>query len=156
MSEQASPQHRSARRADTASGWAVGFISFAAIMMLLVGILQVLAGLVAIVENEIYVQTRNYLFKFDVTTWGWIHLILGVVVALAGWGLLSGRTWARVVGITLAVLSAIANFLWLPYYPFWSLLIIAVDVLVIWALAAHGGCSPRSGTDRGRGRKVAG
>jgi hypothetical protein len=83
-------------------------------------------------------QTRNYLFKFDVTTWGWIHLILGIIVALAGWGLLSGRTWARVVGITLAVLSAIANFLWLPYYPLWSLLIIALDVLVIWALAAHG------------------
>jgi cell division protein FtsW (lipid II flippase) len=138
MSEQASQQHRSARRAEEASGWAVGFISFAAIMMVLIGMLQVLAGLVAIFENEIYVQTRSYPFKFDVTTWGWIHLILGVVVALAGWGLLSGRTWARVVGITLAVLSAIANFLWLPYYPFWSLLIIAVDVLVIWALAAHG------------------
>jgi hypothetical protein len=59
-------------------------------------------------------------------------------VALAGWGLLSGRAWARVVGITLAALSAIANFLFLPYYPFWSLLIIALDVLVIWALAAHG------------------
>jgi hypothetical protein len=69
---------------------------------------------------------------------GWIHLILGLLVAFAGWGLLSGRTWARVVAITLAVLSAIANFLWLPYYPFWSLLIIAVDVFVIWAIAAHG------------------
>ena len=139
MSEQASPQDRSARRAEEASGWAVGFISFAAIMMLLVGMLQILAGLVAIFENQIYVQTRNYLFKFDVTTWGWIHLILGIIVALAGWGLLSGRIWARVVGITLAVLSAIANFLWLPYYPFWSLLIIALDVFVIWALAVYGG-----------------
>ena len=138
MSEQASPQDRSARRAEEASGWAVGFISFAAIMMLLVGMLQILAGLVAIFENEIYVQTRNYLFKFDATTWGWIHLILGIIVALTGWGLLSGRTWARVVGITLAVLSAIANFLWLPYYPLWSMLIIAVDIFVIWALAAHG------------------
>jgi hypothetical protein len=138
MSEQASPQDRSSRRAEEASGWAVGFISFAAIMMVLVGMLQILAGLVAIFENQIYVQTRNYLFKFDVTTWGWIHLILGIIVALAGWGLLSGRIWARVVGITLAVLSAIANFLWLPYYPLWSLLIIALDVLVIWALAAHG------------------
>jgi hypothetical protein len=59
-------------------------------------------------------------------------------VAVAGWGLLSGRTWARVVGITLALLSAIANFLWLPYYPFWSMLIIAVDIFVIWAIAAHG------------------
>ena len=139
MSEQASPPYRSARRAEEASGWAVGFISFAAIMMLLVGAFEARAGLVAIFENEIYVQTRSYLSGFDVTTWGWIHLILGVIVALAGWGLLSGRTWARVVGITLAMLSAIANFLFIPYYPFWSLLIITLNVFVIWAVAAHGG-----------------
>jgi hypothetical protein len=69
---------------------------------------------------------------------GWIHLILGIVVALAGVGLLAGRTWARVVGITLAVLSAIANFMFVPHYPFWALLVIALDVFVIWALAAHG------------------
>jgi hypothetical protein len=121
------------------SGWAVGFILFAAIMMMMTGVFQALAGLIAIFENEFYVATRNYLFKFDATTWGWIHLILGVIVALAGWGLLSGRTWARAVGIALALLSAIANFLFIPYYPFWSLLIIALDVFVIWALAAHGG-----------------
>jgi hypothetical protein len=103
------------------------------------GAFQALAGLVAIFENEFYVATRNYLFEFDVTSWGWIHLILGVIVALAGFALLSGATWARVVGITLATLSAIANFLFIPYYPFWSLLIIALDVFVIWALAVHGG-----------------
>ena len=140
MTEQVPPQYRSAGRADRAtSGWAVGFILFAAIMMMMTGVFQALAGLIAIFENEFYVATRNYLFKFDATTWGWIHLILGVVVALAGWGLLSGRTWARAVAITLAVLSAIANFLFIPYYPFWSLLIIALDVFVIWAIAAHGG-----------------
>jgi hypothetical protein len=140
MTEQVPPQYGAAGRADRAtSGWAVGFILFAAIMMMMAGVFQALAGLVAIFENEFYVATRNYLFKFDATTWGWIHLILGVVVALAGWGLLSGRTWARAVGITLALLSAIANFLFIPYYPFWSLLIIALDVFVIWALAAHGG-----------------
>jgi hypothetical protein len=131
--------YRSGGRADQAtSGWAVGLILFAAVMMLMTGVFQALAGLVAIFENEFYVATRNYLFKFDVTAWGWIHLIVGIVVALAGWGLLSGRTWARAVGITLAVLSAIANFLFIPYYPFWSLLIIALDVFVIWAIAAHG------------------
>jgi hypothetical protein len=129
-----------ARRAEReTSGWAVGAILFAAIMMLMAGIWQALEGLIAIFENEFYVATRNYLFQFDATTWGWIHLILGLVMAVAGWGLLSGRTWARVLGITVAVLSAIANFLWLPYYPFWALLIIAVDVFVIWAIAAHGG-----------------
>jgi hypothetical protein len=140
MSEQAAPQYRSAgRAAEASSGWAVGFILFAAIMMIMIGIFQAIAGLVAIFENEFYAATRNYLFQFDATTWGWIHLIAGVIIAFAGWGLLSGRTWARVVGIALAVLSAIANFAFLPYYPFWALTIIALDVLVIWALAAHGG-----------------
>jgi hypothetical protein len=138
MTEQVSPQYRSAGRAQEASGWAVGFIMFAAIMMIMIGIFQAIAGLVAIFENEFYVATRNYLFQFDATTWGWIHLIGGLIIVFAGWGLLSGRTWARVVGIILAVLSAIANFAFLPYYPFWALTIIALDVLVIWALAAHG------------------
>jgi hypothetical protein len=139
MTEQGPSQYRSAGRPDqTISGWAVGFILFAAIMMIMVGVFQALQGLVAIFENEFYVATRNYLFQFDATTWGWIHLLLGLVVAFAGYGLLSGRTWARAAAIALAVLSAIANFLFIPYYPFWSLLIIAVDVFVIWAIAAHG------------------
>jgi hypothetical protein len=120
------------------SGMAVGFTVFAAIMMLMVGVFQALQGLIAIFENEFYVQTRNYLFEFDATTWGWIHLVIGLLVAFAGWGLLSGRTWARVVGITLAALSATANFLFIPYYPFWSLLIITLNIFVIWALTAHG------------------
>ena len=129
-----------ARRAEReTSGWAVGFILFAAIMMIMVGVFQAFQGLVAIFENEFYVATRNYLFEFDATTWGWIHLIFGLVVAFAGWGLLSGRTWARVVALTLAVLSAITNFLFIPYYPFWALLLITLDVFVIWAIAAHGG-----------------
>jgi hypothetical protein len=121
-----------------ASGWAVGFILFAAIMMIMAGIFQAFAGLVALFNDTFYVATREYVFQFDATSWGWIHLILGIVVALAGWGLLTGRTWARVVAITVAVLSAIANFLWIPYYPFWALTIITLDVFVIWAVAAHG------------------
>jgi hypothetical protein len=129
-----------ARRSDReTSGWAVGFILFAAIMMIMVGVFQALQGLIAIFENEFYVATRNYLFQFDATSWGWIHLILGLIVAFAGWGLLSGRTWARVVALTLAVLSAIANFLFIPYYPFWALLLITLDIFVIWAITAHGG-----------------
>jgi hypothetical protein len=131
--------YRSARRTEEASGWAVGFILFAAILMIMVGVFQALQGLIAIFENEFYVATRNYVFEFDATTWGWIHLLLGLLVAFAGWGLLSGRTWARVVAITLAVLSVIANFLFIPYYSFWALLIITLDIFVIWAVAAHGG-----------------
>jgi hypothetical protein len=138
MTEQTPSGYRAARGQQTTS-WAVGFILFAAIMMIMVGIFQAVQGLVAIFENEFYVATRNYLFQFDATTWGWIHLLVGLLVAFAGWSLMSGRTWARVLAITLAVLSAIANFLFIPYYPFWSLLIITLDVFVIWAVVAHGG-----------------
>ena len=139
MSDQATPHHQTASRARPVSGWAVGFTLFAAVLMLMTGMFQALAGLVAIFENEFYVSTRNYLFQFDATSWGWVHLLVGLIVAFAGWGLLSGKTWARVVAITLAVLSATANFLFLPYYPFWALTVIALDIFVIWALAAHGG-----------------
>ena len=128
---------------EATSGWAIGFISFAAVMMIMTGGFQALVGLVAILEDEFYVATANYLFQFDATTWGWIHLLLGIVVFGAGLGVLSGQTWGRVVGITLAVLSATANFLFVPYYPFWSMLIIVLNVLVIWARAAHGGALRR-------------
>src|SRR5215207_4894790 len=115
MTEQGPSQYRSAGRPDqTTSGWAVGFILFAAIMLIMVGIFQALQGLIAIFENEFYVATRNYLFQFDATTWGWIHLVIGLLVAFAGYGLLSGRTWARVAAIALAVLSATAK---LPVHP---------------------------------------
>ena len=138
MTEQTPTGYR-ASRGQEASGWAVGFILFAAIMMIMVGCFQFFQGLVAVFNDTFYVTTRNYIFQFDATTWGWIHLILGLIVAFAGWGLLSGRTWARVLAITVAILSAIANFLWLPYYPFWALTIITLDVVVSWAIAAHGG-----------------
>jgi hypothetical protein len=132
-------QYRSTRRAGgDISGWAVGFTVFAAVMMIMAGVWQALTGLIAIFENEFYVTTRNYIFQFDVTAWGWIHLVVGAVVGLTGLGLLAGQTWARMVGIVVAVLSAISNFLFIPYYPFWSILIIAADFFVIWALAAHG------------------
>jgi hypothetical protein len=118
---------------------AIGLVLFAAVMMILVGIFQGVAGLVALVNDNFYLATREYVFQFDLTTWGWTHLILGIVVALAGVGLLAGRIWARVVGISLAALSAIANFLFIPHHPVWALLVIALDIFVIWALAAHGG-----------------
>ena len=124
--------------ADTSPG-AVGLIIFAAVMLMLGGIWQFFAGLVALVNDTFYVVGEEYIFQFDVTTWGWIHLLLGVVVFLAGMGLLSGATWANVVGITVAALSALAMFAWLPWYPLWAILVITLDVLVIWAIAAHGG-----------------
>nr|BFE74743.1 hypothetical protein GCM10020092_080440 [Actinoplanes digitatis] len=84
------------------SGWAIGFTTFAGVLMIMAGAFQALTGLVAIFENEFYVSTRNYLLQFDVTTWGWIHLLLGLLVLFAGFAVLSGQTWGRAIGITLA------------------------------------------------------
>ena len=120
------------------SGWAVGWTMFAAFMLILIGTFQVIAGLVGIVEDEVYVVGPEYIFQFDVTTWGWIHLIWGVIVLLAGFGLFSGAVWARTVGVIVATISAIVSFAWLPWYPIWGIAIIAVDIAVIWALTAHG------------------
>ena len=120
------------------SGMAVGFTIFAGVTMIMVGVFQALWGLAAIIKDQFFVVTRNYAYNVDVTTWGWIHLVLAAIIVLAGFGLFSGAVWARTVGVTLAVLSAIANFLTIPYYPLWSILIIALDVFVIWALTAHG------------------
>ncbi len=106
--------------------------------MILAGSFQAFAGLVAIFDDEFYVTTPKYVLQFDSTSWGWIHLLMGLVVLCAGFAVMSGKTWGRVVGITLAVLSAAANFAFLPYYPFWSLTIITLDVFVIWALSVHG------------------
>jgi hypothetical protein len=123
-------------RQATGNGW--GLVVFAGVMMIILGSFHVLEGLTAILKDQFFVSTSNYLISVDVTSWGWIHLIGGVVVALAGFFVFSGAGWARAVGIVLAVLSAIANFLFIPNYPFWSLLMVALDVFVIWALAVHG------------------
>jgi hypothetical protein len=120
------------------SGWAIGWTTFAAFMMILIGSWHAIAGLVAIINDNFYVAGREYVFRFDATTWGWIHLILGIVVLLAGFGLFSGAVWARTVGVILALISAIAGFAWLPYYPVWGIIIVAAAVAVVWALTAHG------------------
>jgi hypothetical protein len=120
------------------SGAAVGWTAFAGVMMVLIGIFQAIAGLVALVNDEFYVVGQEYVFKFDVTTWGWIHLLLGVVILLAGLAVFRGAVWARTIGVILAVVSAVAAFAWLPWYPIWAVVIIVIDVFVIWALTAHG------------------
>jgi hypothetical protein len=138
MTDHVSSQYATAGRTQETSGAAVGFIAFAAMIMFMAGGFQIIAGLVAIFTNEFYVATPRYLLEFDVTSWGWIHLLVGLIMVGAGSGLLSGRTWARVVGVTLAMLSAFANFAFIPYYPIWSLIVITLDVFIIWALVAHG------------------
>jgi hypothetical protein len=119
------------------SGWAFGFAAFAGAIMLLVGTFQAFAGLAAIFNDEFFVVSRNYTFDLDITAWGWIHLILGVIVAFAGISVFTGAAWGRAVGIVLAILSAVANFLFIPYYPVWSVLIIALCIAVIWALTVY-------------------
>lgn len=120
------------------TGW-VGMIVFGGIMMVLLGFFQGIQGLIALFNDTYYLVTPNGLvLSFDYTVWGWIHLLLGIVALLAGFGVLAGQTWARVVGIILAVLSAIVNFVFFSAYPIWSTMIIVVDVLVIYALTAHG------------------
>jgi len=117
--------------------WAAGLTLFAAAVMMISGVWHAFAGIGALMKDEVYVVTPRYLYSFDLTAWGWTLIVLGVVVAAAGFAILLGETWARVVGIVVASLSVIANFVFLPHYPFWSLAIIALDVAAIWALATY-------------------
>ena len=120
------------------SGW-VGFVVFAGVMLMMLGGFQAIEGLVAIFRDDYYLVTRSgLLLTMDLTTWGWIHLIIGLIAVGTGIGVLLGQTWARVVGIIISVLSALANLAFLPAYPIWCTIIIALDVLAIYALAVHG------------------
>lgn len=120
------------------SGWAVGWSAFAAIMLIMIGVFHAFAGVVAIANDTFYAVGYEWIFEFDVTAWGWIHLIGGIAVVASGFGIFSGNVAARTVGVVVAVLSAIVNFAWLPYYPVWSGLMIALAVAVIWSLTVHG------------------
>jgi hypothetical protein len=120
------------------SPWAAGWAMFAGIMLIMIGFFHLFAGLVAIVDDTFYVVSRQWVFEFDVTAWGWIHLIGGALVVASGFGIFSGNVAARTVGVAVAVVSAMVNFAWLPYYPAWSGLMIALAVAVIWSLTVHG------------------
>lgn len=120
------------------SSWAAGWAGFAGFMLILIGVFDAIQGLVALFNDEFYVVTTDYVFKFDVTSWGWIQLILGIVLIASGLGIFSGNVAARTVGVIVAGLAAIVNFAWLPYYPLWSIVVIAICIAVIWALTAHG------------------
>jgi hypothetical protein len=120
------------------SAWAVGYSMFAAVMLMMIGVFHFMAGLVGIIDDEFYVVTGNWVFEFDVTTWGWIHLIGGVLVVLAGLSVLKGHMYGRIIGTWVAAVSAVVNFAWLPYQPWWSILMIILSVGVIWALTVHG------------------
>jgi hypothetical protein len=120
------------------SGWAIGWALFSAVMLITVGCFQAIAGIAAIAEDDVYVEAPNYILQLDVTTWGWIHLLLAAILILSGLGIMTGNVIARSVGVLVAAVSMVANFAFIPWYPLWSIAVIAVDIAVIWALTAHG------------------
>jgi hypothetical protein len=117
--------------------WAAGGTLFAGTLMLVAGVMDVLQGIVAVARDNVFSFTSagGYVYSFNIISWGWIHLALGTVLALAGLGVLRNATWARMLGIGLAALNVIAQFMFLPYSPVWSIMALAVSVFVIWALA---------------------
>lgn len=127
-----------ARYAPEATGW-VGWIVFGSVMMLMVGTFHAIDGLVALFNDEYFVVGKSgLLVEVDFTTWGWVHLIAGVIMVIAGFCLMAGQMWARVVSVILAGLSAVLNLGFLAAYPIWSTIMIALDVLVIYAVTVHG------------------
>lgn len=132
------PRQRGLEAPPKPTGW-VGWILFAGIMLILDGIFQAIAGLVAIFNDDYFlVLSDELVVRVNYTAWGWIHLIVGVLVLLAGFGVLTGQLWARVVGVILAGISAIVNLAFLAAHPVWSVIIIAIDIVVIYALCVHG------------------
>jgi hypothetical protein len=120
------------------SAW-VGWIAFAGTMMALLGSFHVVQGLVALFRDEVFLVGKSGLtVGVDYTAWGWIHIVGGIVIAVAGFSLFTGRIWARTIGVIVAMVSAVVNIGFLAAYPIWSVTMIAIDILVIWALTVHG------------------
>jgi hypothetical protein len=122
------------------TGW-VGWVFFAGVMMIFMGSLHAIDGLVGIFKKEVYVAGANgqLVVSWNYTTWGWIFLIVGIIVICAGFAVMTGAIWARIIGITVAGISMIVNIAFLAAFPIWSLILIGLDVVVIYALAVHGG-----------------
>ncbi|MFG3721513.1 hypothetical protein ACGF8D_27310 [Streptomyces massasporeus] len=114
--------------------WATGLAAFAAVMLFLVGLLAVFRGVMAIAEDDLFVTTRNYVFEYDLTGWGWIHLALGAIALIVTVGLFRMSMWGRVAGVAIAGLVIVTNFLSLPQYPVWSVVMIALSGFIVWAL----------------------
>lgn len=137
MDEPATPYASGAEEEPTL--W-VGWIVFGSMMMIMLGTFHAIQGLVALFRDEYFLVGKNGLtIELDFTAWGWTHLVLGVVVAATGVAVLYGQMWARVTGVVIAMFSALVNLAFLAAYPLWSTMMIALDVLVIWALTVHGG-----------------
>ncbi len=108
---------------------------FAGVLILINGVLHLLAAIAAIAKRDLFVLTEDQVFQVNVSVWGWVHLAIAVLIIIAGIGILTGQTWGYLAGIVMASISLLDNFLFAPMYPVWSLVMIALDVLIIWALA---------------------
>jgi len=115
-----------------------GWVAFASFMLVLAGMFGIIDGLVALINDEVYLVTKDGVVAFDFTTWGWIHLCLGIIVLVAGFAVLSGQLWARLVGVFVATLSAVSQIAFITAFPLWSVVIIGIDVLIIYGLLVHG------------------
>lgn len=115
-----------------------GWIAFAGVMMVISGGLNATYGVIALVNDDWVVWGERGSLLIDLSAWGWIHLVVGLVLVLAGIGVFTGNVLARIVGVIVAAVSLIANFLFIPAYPLWAIIVVSIDVLVIWALTAHG------------------
>jgi hypothetical protein len=125
----------SSARPERENPWASGLVLFAGIMIIVNGMFMILQGIAAIANDDWFVKGTNYTYNIDITGWGWIHLVIGIVLILVGFGVVSGNLFARITGMIVVVFVMVDNFLFIPYYPFWSLLMIALDVAILWALA---------------------
>ncbi|MGW0805731.1 DUF7144 family membrane protein [Nonomuraea sp. NPDC002799] len=119
------------------TGW-VGWVWFAGMLMVMSGVFNVISGLYAVMNSDLYVRTPNRLLFFDASAWGWAHLVFGVVLFVAGLAVSVGQGWARVVAVILVMLNAMTQLAWISVNPWWSLAVIALDVLVLYALIVHG------------------
>jgi hypothetical protein len=131
-------QRREPQLYEDPSGWAA-WVVFGGMMLILLAIFHVVQGIVALVNDNYYLVTKDGLvLNLDFTYWGWTYLVLGVLLGLVGVGLLAGNTAARVAGVALAVLSAVVNLVFIAAYPAWSVMVIALDVIVIYSIVVHG------------------
>lgn len=122
---------------DKTTAW-VGWVYFAALMVVMAGVFQLISGMIALLSPDYYAVHQGSVIVFDLTAWGWIHLLLGIALLCVGTALFNGKFWARIVAIVLVILNLTAQFAFINQYPFWSFIIIAVDVLIIYALTVHG------------------
>lgn len=137
MAQTATPSgahHTPSRKGHGGSTWATGGAMFAGVLLFVDGILAVLNGVVSIARDNVFNLSGAYTYQFTLTSWGWIHLVVGAILVLTGLGVMSGVPWARVVAVAMAAVSIVANFMWLPYQPVWAVIAIAIGVFVIWSL----------------------